>query len=125
MMKNTGAFLLAVWLTSAWAQQPAALRSPEVARDRTVTFRLLAPKASEVTISGEFQTGSTSLTKDDKGMWTITVGPLAPEIYNYNLTIDGVRTIDPNNPNVKTGSTPGTISSVLEIKPDHPAFYDA
>ncbi len=51
-----------------------------------------------------------------KGLWTITVGPIEPEIYNYNFTVDGVRTIDPENPNVKTGSTPSTIASILEVR---------
>jgi enterochelin esterase-like enzyme len=100
------------------------IRSPEVGADRRVTFRLLAPKASEVAVSGEFQKGSQNLTKDEKGVWSVTVGPVDPEIYYYNFTIDGVKTIDPNNPNVKTGSTPGTISSVLEVRGEAAAFYD-
>ena len=57
-------------------------------------------------------------------MWTLTIGPLEPEIYNYNFIIDGVRTIDPGNPKVKTGSTPSTISSILEVRGDRPEFYD-
>src|SRR5437870_5538624 len=93
----------------ASAQQ---VRSPEVSADRTVTFRLNAPKATEVSVTGEFMKGAKSLTKDDKGVWTATVGPVDPEIYYYNFTIDGVKTIDPANPNVKTGATPSTISSV-------------
>lgn len=50
--------------------------------------------------------------------------PNRAQIYNYNFAIDGVRTIDPGNPNVKTGSTPSTISSILEVRGDRPAFYD-
>jgi enterochelin esterase family protein len=124
-MKNIFAFVLVSSLCSVSAQQPqAAPRSPEVAPDRTVTFRLLAPKAREVAITGEFLKESRNLTRDDSGVWSITVGPLEPEIYNYNLTIDGVRTIDPGNPNVKTGSTPSTISSILEVKTGQTAFYD-
>ena len=108
----------------AAANPPLVTRSPEVGPDRRVTFRLLAPKASEVTLTGEFMEGSRSLQKDDKGVWSVTVGSLEPEIYNYNFTIDGVRTIDPNNPRVKTGSTAFTIQSVLEVRGDSPAFYD-
>lgn len=115
--------VLALAALSAWAQSAPVL-SPEVAPDRHVTFRLPAPKANEVVLTGEFMTGSKNLEKDDKGLWSITVGPLEPEIYYYNLTVDGVRTIDPNNPNVKTGSTPSTIMSVLEVPGDGPAFYD-
>ena len=51
-----------LFLPPAWTQQTtaparmasAAPRSPEVAPDRKVTFRLLAPKAVEVTLTGEF-----------------------------------------------------------------------
>lgn len=106
------------------ANPPAAVRSPEVAADHRVTFRLLAPKATEVVLTGEFMDGEKSLQKDDKGLWSVTVGPIDPEIYYYNFTIDGVRTIDPGNPNLKTGSTAGTIASVLEVRGDGPAFYD-
>ena len=109
-------------LTSAHAQRPG---SPIIAPDRQVTFSLLAPGASEVSLTGEFMKGSKPLQKNSQGLWTLTIGPLEPEIYYYNFTIDGVRTVDPGNPNVKTGSTPSTISSVLEIPGDHPAFYDA
>jgi enterochelin esterase family protein len=101
------------------------VRSPEVGPDRRVTFRLRAPRATEVTVSGEFQSGSAAMTKDSDGVWSVTVGPLKPEIYNYNFTIDGVKTIDPGNAEVKTGSTPQTIASILEVKGDGPAFYNA
>jgi len=102
---------------AAWAQ-------PEVHADRSVTFRLTAPKAVEVTVSGEFLKGSTPLAKDDKGIWSVTVGPVEPEIYNYNFTIDGVKTIDPGNPNVKFGSTAQTVQSILEVPAGGPTFYD-
>ena len=46
-------------------------------------------------------------------------------MYHYNFTIDGVRTIDPANPQLKTGSTASTITSVLEIRHPSPSFYDA
>jgi enterochelin esterase-like enzyme len=102
-----------------------AVRSPEVSADGKVTFRLSAPGAHEVTLTGEFMKGSQPLVKDDHGVWSVTVGAIEPEIYNYNFSIDGVRTLDPGNPNVKSGSTPSTIQSILEVRGDHPAFYDA
>src|ERR1041384_2336311 len=132
---NNG-LILAVSILTASAQQPearppgrgtAATRpntAPEVTADRRVTFRLVAPKAQEVILTGEFMTGSKNFAKGDDGVWSVTVGPLEPEIYNYNFTIDGVRTIDPGNPQVKTGSTTQTISSILEVRGDSPAFYD-
>jgi enterochelin esterase family protein len=118
------------------AQQPAAANagrgaaaarptaSPEIAADRRVTFRLQAPKATEVSVSGEFMSGSKALQKNADGLWSVTVGPIDPEIYYYNFTVDGVRTLDPGNPGVKSGSTASTIQSVLEVPGDRPAFYD-
>src|SRR5438270_261370 len=55
--------------------------SPEVRPDRTVTFRLFAPKASEVVLMGspgilEVIKEPKPLQKDDKGVWSLTVGPL-------------------------------------------------
>jgi len=108
---------------AVWAQAP--VHSPEIAADGRVTFRLAAPSASSVSLTGEFMKGSKALEKSAAGLWSVTVGPIAPEIYNYNFTIDGVRTIDPANPKVKTGSTPSTIQSILEIPNLQPAFYDA
>ena len=112
-----------LFAAAAWGQ--TAVHSPEVTPDHRVTFRLLAPNANQVSLTGEFLHGSKPLEKNEQGLWSITIGPLQPEIYNYNLTIDGVRTIDPNNPNVKTGSTPSTIASILEVPGDQPAFYEA
>ena len=105
--------------------QATVVASPEIAADGHVTFRLLAPKAGEVTLIGEFVQGSKSLTKDDQGMWSVTVGPIAPEMYHYNFVVDGLRIIDPSNPRLKTGSTPSTLMSILDIRGDHARFYDA
>jgi enterochelin esterase-like enzyme len=107
-----------------YAQQARPILSPEVLPDGRVTFRLNAPKADEVTLTGEFLDGPRSFSKDADGVWNVTVGPIAPEVYHYNFVIDGVRTIDPANPQLKTGSTASTITSVLEIRHASPAFYD-
>jgi enterochelin esterase family protein len=109
---------------AAQAQQPTRLVSPDVLADHRVTFRLQAPKAREVILTGEFLQGQKNLEQGPDGVWSVTVGPIEPEIYHYNFTIDGVRTIDPLNANLKTGSTAGTITSVLEVKGAAPAFYD-
>src|SRR4051795_13415766 len=91
------------------ATRPTRVPSPIVEPDHRVNLRLLAPKATEVLLSGELMKGPKPLEKSDDGMWSLTIGPLEPEIYNYNFTIDGVRTIDPGNPSVKLGSTASTI----------------
>src|SRR3954454_18147153 len=71
--------------------------SPEVSADRMVTFRVRAPNATNVTVSGEWP-GAKTLTNDTKGNWSVTFGPLAPELYSYSFSIDGFQTLDPGNP---------------------------
>ena len=78
------------------------LKSTEVDAERKVTFRIYAPKASEVSLSGDFGQGG-KMSKDDKGVWSITVGPLDADYYSYSFNVDGVRTIDPKNPMIKQG----------------------
>jgi enterochelin esterase family protein len=91
--------------TTAPTTRPAMrnIISPEILSDRRVTFRINAPKASDVVIAGDFLQGNQKLTKDETGLWSVTVGPLTPDLYSYNLTVDGVSTIDPRNANIKQG----------------------
>ncbi|MBN2813114.1 MAG: esterase [Bacteroidales bacterium] len=89
-------------------RMPAIIVSPEVLKDQKVTFRLMAPEATVVNISGEWMPGwgaSAPMVKNDTGLWTITVGPLKSELYGYTFSIDGVRAIDPNNVQVRRDGT--------------------
>ncbi len=78
--------------------------SPEVNDNHVVTFRLQAPKAEEVKISGDWMpaqgwiAGTELMTRGDKGIWTYTTEILEPELYGYSFIIDGLRANDPNNP---------------------------
>lgn len=101
----------------------AAVKSPDVAADRRVTFRLLAPEAKAVAVSGDFGP-DVPMRRGDDGVWTTTVGPLAPEMYVYFFTVDGVRLIDPSNPEVKIGYVTTTTTSLLTVPGSGPAFYD-
>jgi enterochelin esterase family protein len=69
-----------------------ALRSPEVLPDARVTFRIAAPNATDVRVSGDFLKGPEALNKDEKGVWSVTIGPVSPEIYNYQLSVNGLVT---------------------------------
>jgi enterochelin esterase family protein len=93
------------------------LISPEVHANRTVTFRLRAPKATDVALS--FQ-GTKPMTKDADGMWSITVGPLEPEIYEYAFSVDGARVLDTANTLLKTGRT--LSGNLLDIPGSPPRF---
>jgi|SRR5581483_8991814 len=92
----------------------------QISADRKVTFRLRAPQANTVTVSGDFATGPQPMTKGADGTWTATFGPLRPAIYNYRFTVDGVATNDPNNPWIASADR-GNGASLLEVKGDTPA----
>ena len=82
----------------AQAARPAPLKSPEIHPDCTVTFRLMAPKATEVTLNGSWDNGTDlKMTKDESGVWSTTIGPLAPQLWGYWFMVDGVKALDPNN----------------------------
>jgi enterochelin esterase family protein len=151
---------LAITAAAAFCQAPAAAPpraptpyyentanvpvSPEVRPDRTVVFRLFAPKASEVVLMGspgilEAIKEPKPLQKDDKGVWSTTVGPLEPGFYTYGYAIDGgLRMPDPSNPDLELrrwGPTsmfivPGAEKAVFEERPVphgtvHVNFYDS
>jgi hypothetical protein len=97
------------------------LKSTEVTSDKKVTFRIYAPKAEAVSVGGDFGRGG-ALTKDDQGVWSLTVGPLTPDFYSYTFTVDGVRTIDPKNPTVKPGVA--TLESLFLV-PGEEAEFEA
>jgi enterochelin esterase family protein len=65
--------------------------------DKTVTFRYLAPLAKEIKLSGQFQKEPVAMTRDSIGIWSITVGPIKPDIYPYSFQVDGVTVMDPAN----------------------------
>jgi len=96
-----GASLIAQQPPAAPASAAAArpvLRSPDIHPDRSVTFRLFAPKASEVTLNGSWDNGTNlRMTKDEAGVWSATIGPLAPQLWGYWYLVDGVKALDPSN----------------------------
>ncbi len=80
--------------------RPVPLVSPEVHADGSVTFRFRAPNAVDVKLALE-GADPASMQKDDRGVWTMTTAPLAPDYYGYDFVADGVRLIDPENPLLK------------------------
>ena len=81
--------------------QGPRVASPEVAADRRITFRILAPKAQAVQLTGSDIPGigrGAEMAKDPNGVWEVTMGPLEAGAYRYNFDVDGVSVIDPRNP---------------------------
>ncbi|MBQ9498991.1 MAG: esterase, partial [Bacteroidaceae bacterium] len=88
----------------AMAQQAlfsrAAVKSPEINADGTVTFRLSAPKAVTVRLTGDFleAPGNVEMKEDSAGIWSYTTpNKLEPELYSYNFIVNGMRYLDPSN----------------------------
>jgi enterochelin esterase family protein len=99
------------------------LVSPEVLPDHRVTFRIYAPKASAVTVGGDWATsGPAKLEKDDKGVWSATAGPLVPDFYSYSFNVDGVKTLDPKNATIKQGIT--SLDNLFFVPGKEAAFED-
>ena len=111
-------FLSAMLLVCAmtFAQQAlwggAPVVSPEVHDNNTVTFRLKAPKAVKVQVTGDFLPtqkiktpfcefdgpGVADLTENKGGVWEFTTPePLKPELYSYTFLVDGLKITDPSN----------------------------
>lgn len=108
--------LLAIPARSQAPNAPAQVISPEVQADRKITFRLLAPKAESVRLSGGDIPGmgpGKDMAKDDKGVWEITIGPIDPGTYRYNFNMGGVAVIDPRNPSVSESN--GNVWSMVHV----------
>lgn len=104
--------------------------SPEVRDDRTVTFRIKAPDARSIALTGgpvllAIGKGNNPIPfeKGADGVWTLTVGPLKPNMYVYRFLLDGVAIVDPNNTLTGVSDQPGY--STLVVHGDGPSYYDA
>lgn len=104
-------------LFSAFAQQsiwggPQSLVSPQINDDNTVTFRLFAPDAYSVQVTGdcipeksffspdgdEYKARIAEMVDNEPGVWEYTLPePLESELYSYNFIVDGVKITDPSN----------------------------
>lgn len=93
-----------------WGGAPVV--SPEVHDNNTVTFRLKAPKAVKVQVTGDFLPtqkiktpfgefdgpGVADLTENKEGVWEFTTPEaLKPELYSYTFLVDGLKMTDPSN----------------------------
>lgn len=133
----SAAMLLACSLACAqqalWGVAPVV--SPEIHEDNTVTFRLKAPEASRVEVTGDFlptqkietpygnfdAPGVAQLTQTD-GVWQFTTPePLAPELYSYTFIVDGLRINDPSN--VYTIRDVASVTNVFIIGGDRADLY--
>ncbi|WP_352422833.1 alpha/beta hydrolase-fold protein [Proteiniphilum sp.] len=81
------------------SSQRKEIISPETHADNSVTFRLTAPTANDVSVTGDFLAPGeeAKMTKDADGVWSYTTHPLPSELYTYAFNVDGLQMNDPNN----------------------------
>jgi len=125
-----GILLLGISLPFSAQAQPSANnrkppqlpQTPEVHADHSVTFYLYDPGASQVELSMDGHAGGQPMTKDDRGVWSITVPPLQPDLYDYLFITDGVPTLDPSN--AKVNPNLQDPSNVFEVRGSQPELWD-
>ncbi len=91
------------------------LVSPKFLSDGRVQLQIYAPKAADVTVSGDFPGGFSSqkLIKEPSGVWSLVLSSLSPNVYTYDFVVDGVKTFDPKNPKFK--ETQNGVSNLFEL----------
>lgn len=119
-----------------WGQAPVV--SPQLNPDGTVTFRIEAPKASDVKMTGDLlpvikikpEGYPDSITvrppaimhRNPDGIWEYTTPqPLDPELYTYSFIVDSMRTIDMANPYVIRDVS--TLNSLLSVPGNRASLY--
>jgi len=124
------AFLQLPTLAQQALQGGSEVVSPEIHQDGSVTFRLKAPDAREVKITGDWMPsegwipGTEPMVKDENGTWSFTSEVLKPDLYEYAFQVDGLRCNDPGNPftnrDIATISNffivPGEASDLLRVQ---------
>lgn len=96
--------------------------SPQVNPDKTVTFRYLAPQAKEVKLNAQFQKEPVVMTKGENGIWSVTVGPVKPDIYPYSFWVDSIQVADPGNMLIFANER--FKHSLVDIPGDTPQVHD-
>lgn len=123
-MQVLGLFVLLATFHLSIAQTPRTpfVISPKVNADKTVTFSYLAPNATTVLLDGnQFGSANVPMTKNADGVWSVTVGPVKPDIYPYGFKVDGITINDPANVNLFPNER--FKASLVEIPSDSPAIY--
>ncbi len=96
------------------------VRSPEVHADGRVTLRYFAPTAKQVSVSSNVAAIEQPMTRNEQGVWSVTVGPLASDTYGYSFDVDGAYVIDPVNRKIKSWLW---IENVIEVTGEKPAAH--
>ena len=97
----------------ALSAQMVSMAQPRTNDDGTVTFQYKNDSAKTVLVDVQFA-GRKEMTRGADGLWTVTLGPVAPDMYPYCYVVDGVGVMDPENPQYFPNE--GFKNSLLEVK---------
>lgn len=100
---------------------PPVFESTEAHHDNRVTFRYYARNAKEVKINTQLAAGVRPMAKDTNGIWSVTLGPVKPDMYPYHFVVDGVQVADPRNPAIFPNE--GFQNSIVEITGNTPLVH--
>ena len=134
----TRTLIIVLTLTAAMAQPPAddsrpassnVLNAPypRVHSDNRVTFRLTAPNAQKVQLQpggadNGLGKGPIDMTRDDKGLWSITLPAVVPGFHYYWFLVDGLAVNDPGS---DTFFGWGRQTSGIEVPEPGADYYEA
>lgn len=99
-------------LSALMAGMISAMAQPRCNADGTVTFQYKNETAKNVLVDVQFA-GRKDMTRGADGLWTVTLGPAAPDMYPYCFIVDGVSVMDPENPQYFPNE--GFKNSLLEV----------
>lgn len=104
-------------------QMPVQVSSPVVNPDHTVTFNYRNDNAKDVKVNAQFA-GTRDMVKGENGVWSLTLGPAAPDMYPYCFIVDGIQVMDPLNPDWFPNE--GFKNSIVDIRtPQSPLVHSA
>jgi enterochelin esterase-like enzyme len=106
-------------------RQPNSIISPEVLPDNAVIFRIKAPNTSTAQVSGTWATGKITQMEKKDSVFEVKIGPIPSDMYEYDIIVDGVPILDPNNNMVTRDGAwiqnrlmiPGPMADMIDVKP--------
>ena len=128
-MKHIILFPLFLSCIAASAQPFGGIRTPNdtlhsvrVLPNNGVVLSIYAPKADSVFVMGDFlaEYRPLPLIKSANGVWSVSLSSLRPDVYTYDFTIDGVKTLDPRNAWYKEGEN--GLSNLFEVPGKESAY---
>ncbi len=109
--------IICTTVQAQWQRPPQTpndtLKSTHILKNGDVVFSIYAPDAETVTLGGDAVPWGAKITgtKQENGVWTLTVPNIKTGTYRYHFIVDGVKVYDPKAPGAKE------TSALLDIIP--------